>query len=34
MTEPVPVYLQVGVASAQEDDTAETLIARAKSEVK
>jgi two-component system, cell cycle response regulator len=34
MTEPVPVYLQVGVASAQEDDTAETLIARAKTEVK
>ena len=34
MTEPVPVYLQVGVASADTDDTAESLIARAKDDVK
>jgi len=34
MTEPVPVYLQVGVASAQEGDTAESLIARAKADLK
>ena len=34
MMEAVPVYLQVGVASAGEDDTAESLIARAKADVK
>jgi two-component system, cell cycle response regulator len=34
MTEPVPVYLQVGVASAEDGDTAESLIARAKADVK
>jgi len=34
MTEPVPVYLQVGVASAEEGDSAESLIARAKANVK
>ena len=34
MTEAVPVYLQVGVASAEEGDTAESLIARAKADVK
>ncbi len=34
MTEPVPVYLQVGVASAEEGDSAESLIGRAKADLK
>ena len=34
MTEAVPVYLQVGVASVQEGDTAEVLIERAKADLK
>ncbi len=34
MSEPVPVYLQVGVASAEEGDSAESLIGRAKADLK
>ena len=34
MTEPVAVYLQVGVASNEDGDTAESLIARARADMK
>jgi len=34
MTEPVPVYLQVGVASSEDGDSAESLIGRAKADLK
>jgi len=34
MTEPVPVYLQAGVASAEQGDSAESLIGRAKADLK